>query len=208
MSGFVVGVKEGRVVEHSLFSYFSDHCTYDFGKLNINLSQTRSDTLHPWEDAHDLVLEQGPELVLGEAGLDVELDVHVAVLLHLPGHRQHLVLHLNTRSLVYTPQNMYSTKPSPNHHPTASSWCHSPTSAAPVLKWGHLLKRKKSKIREMENVSIYYISTHWCRKCGRVWRGFAGAFLSAWCGTPSTQHCRSLNIYWIYSASIYFFCLP
>ena len=106
MSGFVVGVKEGRVVEHSLFSYFSDHCTYDLGKLNINLSNTMSDTLHPWEDAHDPVLEQGPELVLGEAGLDVELDVHVAVLLHLPGHRQHLVLHLNTHSLVYTPQNI------------------------------------------------------------------------------------------------------
>ena len=43
----LLGREEGRVVEHLLFSYFSDHCTYDFGKLNINLSQTRSDTLHP-----------------------------------------------------------------------------------------------------------------------------------------------------------------
>ena len=74
----------------------------------------------------------------------------------------------HTEPRLHSAEYLSSTKPSPNHHPTASSWCHSPTSAAPVLKWGHLLKRKKSKIREMENVSIYYISTHWCRKCGRV----------------------------------------
>ena len=93
----------------------------------------------------------------------------------------------HTEPRLHSSEYLSSTKPSPNHHPTASSWCHSPTSAAPVLKWGHLLQRKGSNIREMKSISIYYISTHWCRKCGRVWRGSAGAFLSAWCETPSTQ---------------------
>ena len=160
--------EEGRVVEHSLFSYFSDHCTYDLGKLNINLSNTMSDTLHPWEDAHDLVLEQGPELVLGEAGLDVELDVHVAVLLHLPGHRQHLVLHLNTRSLVYTPQNI----------------CYLPNLLRIIIRqqaidvihqllqlqfWNEAISWKgKDKKYKKWKVSLSTIHTRWCRKCGRV----------------------------------------